>query len=67
MKTITIPWNNQSNRLWNDLCADVVEYFGLPGNKYTTSITDLEMEFHFKNEKDAFLCEILLSEYLTSA
>lgn len=50
--------------MWNDICASVVEHFGLPGDKYTTAVTDLEMKFEFKNEKDALLCKMMLSEHI---
>lgn len=67
MSTVRIPWNDNADTIpkWNILCANIIEQFGLPGNRYTTSTTELEMLFEFKNKKDAFLCEILLSEHLT--
>jgi len=65
--TINIPWKDGDSILdWNERCASVVEHFGLPGGRYTTSVGYQSMDFHFKNKKDAFLCQIMLSEYLTT-
>ncbi len=40
---------------WNIVCADCVEKYGLPGDKYVTHATADFMNFHFKNEKDAIV------------
>jgi hypothetical protein len=50
---------------WNEICAKVIEVFGLPGDRYVTSNTPYFMIFRFKSEKDFILCEILLSEHIT--
>jgi len=49
---------------WSDLCADIVDHFGLPGDRFTTEVCADWMSFKFKDEKDAFLCKIMLSEHL---
>ena len=59
---IKIPWHNQDNNWWNETCADVVEVFGLPGDRFTSHPTENNMDFYFKSKKDADLCKILLSE-----
>jgi len=41
-----------------------LEVFGLPGDRYVTKPSHDAMFFDFKNEKDANLCRILLSERL---
>ena len=66
MTDVLIPWNPKkiSNPGWNELCANVVEKFGLPGDKYVTEVCADWMRFSFKNEQDGFMCKILLSEYL---
>lgn len=64
MNEIVVLWQNQSNTWWNETCAQIIEQFGLPGNKYTTEITADFMSFKFKNTKDALLCKILISESL---
>jgi len=50
---------------WNEICAKVIEIFGLPGDRYVSSPSTHFMVFRFKSEKDFMLAEILLSEYLT--
>ena len=62
--TVTVTWDNQNGFWWNETCAMVVEVFGLPGSKYRSNPQDTHMSFIFKNEKDADLCRILLSERL---
>lgn len=62
--TVIVPWYGQDNKFWNEMCASVVEVFGLPGNRFMYHPTMDEMTFAFKNIKDKQLCEILLSERL---
>jgi hypothetical protein len=64
MNTINVPWESQSNTWWNEVCAKIIEQFGLPGDRYTSHPTESNMEFIFKNEQDAFMCRILISEAL---
>jgi hypothetical protein len=61
---VTVPWQNQSNVWWNQTCADIMEVFGLPGGRYQTEVSSKAMVFHFKNEKDAFMCRIMISDQL---
>jgi hypothetical protein len=61
-KVIRIPWETQKEYWWNELCADVMEVFGLPGDRYTSHPTPDYMDFHFKSDKDVELCKILLSD-----
>lgn len=49
---------------WNEICAKVIEIFGLPGERYETSPAPNYLIFKFKTENDFRLCQILLSEYL---
>jgi len=64
MTEISVPWKSQSDVWWNGTCAKIIEHFGLPGGKYTTEVSVNEMKFFFKNEKEAFLCRIMISEEL---
>lgn len=65
MNVIQIPWKGyQSNIWWNEICANIVEHFGLPGNKYTTEVSENAMKFYFCDEKDAFMCKLLVSEHI---
>lgn len=63
-KVVRIPWNNQSGAWWNETCADIMEVFGLPGNRYQSHPTPNYMDFHFKSTKDAQLCRIMVSHQL---
>lgn len=60
--SVSIPWHSQSSSFWNEACADVVEVFGLPGDRFTSHPKMDQMDFLFKSEKDAQLCKILLSD-----
>ena len=59
---ITVPWENQSNKWWNETCALICEHFGLPGHKYVTEINEHYMNFVFYDDRDALLCKILVSD-----
>ncbi len=67
MITVHIPWDcPKTNRLilWNNICANIVEHFGLPGDKYTTEVTEDYMDFNFHNDHDGLMCKILVSDYV---
>jgi hypothetical protein len=49
---VRIGWNDY-NQNWNEICAVAIEYFGLPGDKFTPSICKDYMDFSFKEETDA--------------
>lgn len=59
---ITIGWSGQHDYRWNEICADVVEVFGLPGGRFHYKPYPSHMKFTFKSIRDAELCRILLSE-----
>ena len=59
---VSLPWTGQNSHWWNQACADVVEVFGLPGDRFTSHPSADFMDFHFKSEKDYNLCKILLSD-----
>ena len=61
---VCVKWDNQNGFWWNETCAIVVEVFGLPGGRYESKPSHDAMFFDFKNQKDADLCRILLSERL---
>lgn len=61
---VKLPYKQQSGKWWNDACADVMDVFGLPGNRFTSHPKMDAMEFYFKSERDAKLCRILLSEHI---
>jgi hypothetical protein len=62
MTRITVPWKNQSNTWWNETCANILEHFGLPGDKYVTEITADHMHFDFTDDRDALMCKIMISD-----
>ena len=62
MTRITVPWKNQSNTWWNETCANILEHFGLPGDKYVTVITADHMHFDFTDDRDALMCRIMISD-----
>ncbi len=64
MTEISISWKNQGNTWWNEICANIVEHFGLPGDRYTTEVSADEMKFFFKDEREALLCRILISDQI---
>ena len=57
---IIIDWTTP----WNEINAQVVEVFGLPGNRFLYTPSADFMTFCFKSKKDAELCKIMLSEYI---
>ena len=48
---------------WNEICAQVVERFGLPGGLYTTELTPEYMVFNFNEAEDALIARLSLGEY----
>ena len=49
---VRILWKDYDQN-WNEICATAVEYFGLPGDKFTTGVSEEYMDFCFKEETDA--------------
>ena len=62
MTRITVPWKNQSNTWWNETCANILEHFGVPGDRYVTEITADHMHFDFTDDRDALMCRIMISD-----
>ena len=60
--TVNVPWDSQHNIWWSNICAQIIEHFGLPGDRYTSHPTEDNMAFIFKNDKDALMCKILISD-----
>ena len=56
---VRIPWQIGDNITdWNETCARAIEMFGLPGDKFTTHLTEDYLDFIFKDEKDAMVFEL---------
>ena len=61
---ICVPWNGQSTVWWNETCARIIDHFGLPGDNYTTEVSEDNMKFFFNDEREALLCKIMISDQL---
>lgn len=48
---------------WNEICARVLERFGLPGGKYTTEVTTDYMIFNFIDAEDALMASLMIGEH----
>ena len=58
-----IVWTSDSKFHWNEICAQVLEDFGMPGDRYVTEVGLLEMAFIFKDPQGLLLCKLKWSEY----
>ena len=60
----TIPWTDRKNPMfyWDDVCANAVELFGLPGDRYITDISERSMTWSFRSDQDAVLFRLKFSE-----
>jgi hypothetical protein len=47
---------------WNEICARVVEKFGLPGDRYTTEISSNWMIFYFREAEDLLMAKLSLGD-----
>jgi hypothetical protein len=63
---VTIPWSSKLDTVsaWNEICAQGMEMFGLPGNRYITDANVTDMTWWFKDEQDALLMTLKFSEQL---
>jgi excinuclease UvrABC ATPase subunit len=61
---VSVPWESQSNVWWNETCANIIEHFGLPGEKYVTKLDEHQMDFIFYDDRDALMCKILVSDLI---
>lgn len=63
---VVIPWSSQLDTVtaWNEVCAQGMEMFGLPGNRYVTEANVNDMTWYFKNPQDALIMTLKFSEQL---
>ena len=63
---VVIPWSAtlDSVSAWNEICAQGMEMFGLPGNKYVTEANVNDMTWYFRDPRDALLMTLKFSEHL---
>lgn len=56
---IRITWEDIHHRdnfaPWNEICARTIEQFGMPGDRWMSSITVDHMDWIFKEEQDAVM------------
>ena len=52
MVTVHVPWSPKAGSIpiWDEITISIVERFGLPGDRYTTELTDNYMNFIFDDE-----------------
>ena len=61
MTEIRINWmEGDTVSLWTEKCATIIEAFGLPGNKYFTSVTEDYMLFNFIEAEDAVMAKLMI-------
>lgn len=63
---VVIPWSAQLDTVtaWNEVCAQGMELFGLPGGRYITEANVNDMTWWFCNEQDALIMTLKFSEAL---
>jgi hypothetical protein len=63
---VVIPWSAQVDTVtaWNEICAQGMEMFGLPGGRYITDANVTDMTWWFKDEQDALIMTLKFSEQL---
>ena len=61
---VTVPWKSNGIEAmpWNEVCANIIEVFGLPGGRFMSHATPDNLTFYFKSEHDALLCKVLISD-----
>jgi hypothetical protein len=66
MVTVHVPWSPKAGSIpvWDEITISIIERFGLPGDKYTTEITEDYMNFLFKDEREGLMCQLLVSDYI---
>jgi hypothetical protein len=61
---VVIPWSSKLDTVtaWNEICAQGMEMFGLPGHRYITDANVNDMTWWFRDEQDALLMTLKFSE-----
>jgi hypothetical protein len=61
---VVVPWSARLDTVsaWNEICAQGMEMFGLPGNRYITDANVNDMTWWFRTEQDALLMTLKFSE-----
>ncbi len=63
---VVIPWSHQLDTVtaWNEICAQAMEMFGLPGDRYITDANVNDMTWYFRLEQDALIMTLKFSEQI---
>jgi len=63
---VNLPWSPRLDTVsaWNEICAQGIELFGLPGDRYVTHANVNDMTWLFKEEKDLLLFKLKFAEAL---
>jgi len=63
---VVVPWSSKTDTVsaWNLVCADAMEMFGLPGDRYITDANVNDMTWWFRSEQDALLMTLKFSEQI---
>jgi hypothetical protein len=66
--TVRIPWKDPSDSrlIWTEVCAWIVENFGLPGDRFEATISKHCLEFRFTEEKDAMLMVLMWNGHVVT-
>ena len=61
---VVVPWSSRLDTVsaWNEICAQGMEMFGLPGGRYVTDANVTDMTWYFKDPQDALLMTLKFSE-----
>ena len=67
--TVRIHWKREydNNTMWNEVCAWAIEYFGLPGDRFSTAANVDYMDFHFNSPNYALLMSLRLNAEIVSS
>ncbi len=55
MYKVKLTWHlgEDTTEWWNHVCAWILEEYGLPGGRYTTTMAENHMIFNFNEQEDA--------------
>jgi hypothetical protein len=63
---VVVPWSSKLDTVsaWNEICAQGMEMFGLPGDRYITDANVTDMTWWFRNPQDALIMALKFSEQI---
>ena len=61
---VVVPWSARLDTMsaWNEICAQGMEMFGLPGGRYITDANVTDMTWYFRDPHEALLMTLKFSE-----